>query len=132
MIKMIAGVFGLNVNGIVKAMDKTSDPFNAGKEQEERLVKLGLAKYVDEPAEKLPEGATGVLVYSEEMSAKELREIGKRCGLTFKVGMSKAEMVAELDAYTAEHTGEGEEVNEEDEIATEDDAPTFDAAEAVQ
>lgn len=104
-------------------------------EEAARLVKLGLAKYVDEPAEKLPdlpEGVVGIPVYSEEMSAKELREIGKLCGLTFKVGMSKAEMVAALDAHIAEHTVEGVEVDEDGEIATEDDAPTFDAAEAVQ
>lgn len=132
MIKMIAGVFGLEVNGIVKAMDKTSDPFNASKEQEARLVKLGLAVYVDAPTDALPDGVTGIPAYSVEMSANELREIGKLCGLTFKVGTSKAEMVAALDAHIAENTVEGVEVDEDGEIATEEDAPTFDAAEAVQ
>ena len=49
MIEMIAGVFGLPINGIVKAMDKLSGPFEAGKEQEARLVKLGLARYIAQP-----------------------------------------------------------------------------------
>lgn len=50
MIKMIAGRFGLLVDGIVKGMDKNSPPFEATAEQEARLVKMGLAKYVDKPA----------------------------------------------------------------------------------
>lgn len=145
MIKMIRGVFGLPVNGIVKAMDKDSGPFVAGAEQEERLVRLGLAVKVeaadDEPAPTddntvdtdtpigmdemppLPEDVTGIPEYSVAMKATELREIGAMCGLTFKVGMSKADMVAALDKHIAENTQE------------EDDgepAPVFDASEAVQ
>lgn len=145
MIKMIAGVFGLPVDGVVKRMDKDSKPFNASAEQEARLVKMGLAVYVDEPVNvpedetvpklpDIPEGVVGIPEYSVENTANELREIGKLCGLTFKVGMTKAEMVAALDAHIAENTVEGVEVNEDGEItATEDeDAPTFDASEAVQ
>lgn len=141
MIKMIAGTFGLPVDGVVKPMDKNSKPFNASPEQEERLVKLGLAEYVGEPVTAtededttLPDGVVGIPEYSVDSSAKELREIGKLCGLTFKVGMSKAEMVEALDAHIAENTVEGVEVAEDGEItATEDeDAPTFDASEAVQ
>lgn len=144
MIQMIRGVFGLPVNGIVKAMDKNSGAFEAGAEQEERLVRLGLAVKVEtvegEPAPgndetvdtetpigmdempPLPEGVTGIPEYSVDMKATELREIGAMCGLTFKVGMSKAEMVAALDKHIAENT-----VEEEDS----EPAPVFDAAEAV-
>ena len=50
MIQMICGVFGLPVTDgdrkTVKAMDKDSGPFNAGEEQEKRLVALGIAEYV--------------------------------------------------------------------------------------
>lgn len=123
MIKMIAGTFGLPVNGVIKPMTKDSGPFEAAPEQETRLVKLGLAVYVGEPTT-LPDGVVGIPEYSMESSAKELREIGKLCGLTFKVGMSKAEMIEALDAHIVENTVEGVEVNE--------DAPTFDASEAVQ
>ena len=140
MIKMIAGRFGLLVDGIVKGMDKNSPPFEASEEQEARLVEQGLAKYVDKPApvadaeDALPDGVTGIPAYSEETSAKELREIGKMCGLTFKVGMSKADMIAALDAHIEAHTFEGVEVNEDGEITVADaeDAPTFDPSEAVQ
>jgi hypothetical protein len=143
MIKMIRGVFGLPVNGIVKAMDKNSGPFEAGAEQEARLIRLGLAVRVDggEPAHAetvdtstpigfdetppLPEGVTAIPEYSVDMKATELREIGAMCGLSFKVGMKKTEMVAALDAYV-----EANMVDDEDEDG--EPAPAFDASEAVQ
>lgn len=141
MIQMKAGTFGLAVNGFVKPMTKDSGPFVASEEQEARLVKLGLAEYVtdgtpigfDEAPEDLPEGVVGIPEYSIDNTANELREIGKLCGLTFKVGMTKAEMVAALDAHIEANTVDGVEVNEDGEIAVADgeDAPTFDASEAV-
>ena len=143
MIKMIRGVFGLPVNGIVKAMDKNSGAFEAGAEQEERLIRLGLAVKVEdgEPApvetvdttdpigmdETPPENfdeaeAVEEIVELKSLSVKELREIGKQHGLTFKVGMTKPEMVqAIVDA-------QAEVVDAEDG----EPAPVFDAAEAVQ
>lgn len=145
MIKMIRGVFGLPVDGIVKAMDKNSEPFNAGAEQEERLINLGLAERVGDvpdlhPTEDeivdtdapigfdemppLPKAVDGIPEYSVAMKATELREIGSMCGLTFKVGMSKADMVAALDQHFAETTIEEDEDGEP--------APVFDAVEAVQ
>lgn len=141
MIKMVAGVFGLPIgNGIVERKTKDSEPFNASAEQEARLVKLGLARYVDAPVPaepigfdetpdedaklpELPDGVVGIPEYSVDMKAAELREIGALCGLTFKVGMTKAEMVAALDKHIEENTVVDETPDE--------DAPTFDAAEAV-
>ena len=141
MIKMIRGVFGLPVNGIVKPMDKNSDPFEAGAEQEARLIRLGLAVRVDgEPVNAetvdtdapigfdemppLPEGVTAIPEYSVDMKATDLREIGAMCGLTFKVGMSKKDMVAALDAHFEAEPAE--------DVDADEDAPVFDAAEAVQ
>lgn len=140
MIKMIRGVFGLPVNGIVKAMDKNSGAFEAGAEQEARLVRLGLAVKVETedsepaPADEVVDTTDPIGMdempplpetpaYSVDMKATELREIGKQFGLTFKVGMSKDEMVAALDKYFAENTIEDEDG---------EPAPVFDAAEAVQ
>lgn len=40
--------------------------------------------------------------YSADMKAAELRDLMEACGLTYKVGMSKADMVAALDAYYSE------------------------------
>ena len=142
MIKMIRGVFGLPIDGIVKAMDKNSGPFNAGAEQEERLINLGLAERVGDvpdmpPAEdeivdtdapigfdEMPPDDGEIveeIIDLKTLSVKELREIGKQYGLTFKVGMTKDEMV---EAITA---AQSEIVEDEDG----EPAPVFDAAEAV-
>ena len=61
------------------------------------------------------------------MTVKELRDIGKLCGLTFKIGMTKKEMVDALDANIEADIVEGDPEGPVDEPA-----PSFDAAEAVQ
>ena len=133
MIKMIAGKTGVLVNGIVVPKTKESEPFSSTPEHEARLVDLGLAKYVGEAVgitedgeiTDLPDGVTAIPAYSEETSAKELREIGKLCGLTFKVGMTKDDMVKAIEAAEA-----ALDINAEDEDS--EPAPVFDATEAVQ
>lgn len=60
-------------------------------------------------------------VVDKTMTAKELRELGKIYGLTFKVGMSKAEMVDALKDHFAAENAEDDE-----------DAPELDASKAVQ
>lgn len=140
MIKMIRSTFGLPVNGIVKPMDKNSGPFCTSEENEKRLVERGYAVYVDsvegaddsapsgfDELPELPEGVTAIPEYNEDMKQSELREIGAMCGLTFKVGMTKKEMVAALDAHIEANMVEGEDFDEDDE-----EAPEFDASEAVQ
>ena len=167
MIKMKAGVFGLPVNGAVKAMDKNSGPFRAGAEQEARLVALGMAEHVPDPDEvksdddantgddadtntgdinpvgfdetppeddgepELPEDVIPIPEYSTENTAAELREIGVLCGLTFKSGMTKAEMVAALDAHIEANMVDGVDVTDDDAEDDGEPAPTFDASEAV-
>lgn len=153
MIQMIAGVFGLPVDGIVKAMDKTCGPFNASPEQEARLVRLGLAVRVDHvdtdmpigfdeiPPDnytgdngdpELPEGVIGIPEYSTKNTKAELNLIALQCGITLDASMTKAEMVAALDAHIEANMVDG--VDVEYEADAEDDgepAPAFDASEAV-
>lgn len=150
MVQIVRGVYGHYIGGRVVAKDKNSAPFELSPEQEERLVKAGVAKYVnlpdaapdddgegedpigfDEIPDELPEGVVGIPVYSAEMSAKELREIGKLCGLTFPATMSKADMVAALDKHIEENTVEGVTIDDDGEIVTDEEAPSFDAADAV-
>lgn len=131
MIKMICGVYGHYVDGQVIARNKNSEPFEIAPEREAQLVALGYAEYVDFVPIDMPIGFDEVPPdeseaaepsYSIDTSAKELREIGKEHGLSFKVGMSKSDMIAALDAYfnaIAEEDADGE------------DAPSFDASEAV-
>lgn len=150
MIKMIAGVFGLRVkqpNGgsRIVGMGPNDGPFSVDPEREAELVAKGIARYVEPPVVEDAEGvednghigfdetppvgeAVTVPEYSVEMKATELREIGAQFGLSFKVGMTKAEMVAALDAHFAEGDTEGEAVEDAEGA---EDAPTFDASEAV-
>ena len=122
---MIRGVFGLPVNGIVKAMDKHSEPFSTTKELEKKLVDKKFAVYVEgvEPST-APEGDA-----LEGMNAKELRAYGKELGLTFRVGMTKEDMISTIRETLA---GGEEEAPEGDALEDDDDAPQFDALEAVQ
>lgn len=149
MIQMIAGVYGRKMpNGTVKAMDKNSGPFYVSAEQEERLIRLGLAVRVDhvdtdmpigfdetppvgdgEPD--LPDGVVGIPEYSTKNTKAELIEIGKLCDINLDENMTKAQMVAALDAHIDANMVDGVDIDED----AEDDgepAPVFDASEAVQ
>ena len=136
MIKMIRGVFGLPVNGIVVPKDKNSEPFNASEEQEKRLVERGFAEYVD-GGEILtpPEGGS-----LDEMKADDLRAYGKELGLTFRVGMRKVDMISAIrealekgnDVTNAQTSDDGSQTPEGGSPEDEDDLPNFDASQAVQ
>lgn len=139
MIQIIRGVYGHYTGGHVVPKDKHSKPFALTPEQEKRLVRIGVAKYVDNPvddtkpdiADDLPDGIESIPEYSTDMKVDELRGIAKLMGLTFPIGTTKAEMVAQMDAFLDEHM----EASEDDaDMPPEDieDAPAFDAAEAVQ
>jgi len=142
MIQIVRGVYGyLDKDGIVRPKTEADAPFTLTPEQEERLVRLGVAQYVgdvkeapdaqlDEPVKSAPmeeepeeEAPTDGLSLAD-LSAKELREIGKEYGLSFKVGMTKDDMVKAIQAAEAELDAAEEEDGEP--------APVFDASEAVQ
>ena len=143
MIKIVRGVYGfLDNNGIVRPKTEADEPFELTPEQEARLVSLGVAQYVETEEEQEPEETEQVETEEEQepigfdetpvvkvslsdMSVKELRQIGKEYGLTFKVGMSKAEMVVAIEAAEAELATDAEDEDSEP-------APVFDASEAVQ
>lgn len=149
MIKIVKGVYGfMDKNGMVRPKTAADEPFALLPEQEARLVKLGIAQYVEdvkdaqEPEETATEDTEQVeaedaqepIGFDEtppvdtdlsKMSVPELRKLGKEYGLTFKVGFSKADMVQAIEAKEAELSAITED---------EDDEPTpvFDASEAVQ
>lgn len=149
MIKIVHGVYGyVDKNGIVRPKTEADEPFELLPEQEARLVKLGVAQYVgnvkdeQEPEETAPEDTEEVETEDEQepigfdevppveiplsdYSVKELREIGKEYGLTFKVGTTKDDMVKAIEAAEAELETDAEDEDSEP-------APAFDASEAVQ
>ena len=80
MIKIIKGVYGHMVNGTVKPKTTEDEPFELTPEQETRLVSRGVAVYVGESekdgtAEDISQAE--VDSYLEDMSANELRELGR-------------------------------------------------------
>lgn len=150
MIEMIAGVFGLPIknknNEVVRVEGKgpNDGPFSTTPEREAELVRSGVARYVEESTgttaydsmdeiapigfdetPPVPESADEIPEYSEAMKASELRTLGAMFGLSFKVGMSKKQMVEALDDYF--DLSDAVEPMEDGELA-----PSFDAAEAVQ
>ena len=74
---------------------------------------------VEEDAEADPEQEAEEIVDLETLSAKDLRELGKEYGLSFKANAKKVDMIAAITAAQAELAEPAE------------DAPTFDASEAV-
>lgn len=150
MIKIVQGVYGfLGKDGIVRPKTEADEPFELTPEQEARLVKLGVAEYVgnveeeQEPVETATEDAEQQVEIEEEQkvigfdeippveiplsdhSVKELREIGKEYGLSFKVGTTKADMIQAIEEAEAALNIDAEDDDGES-------APTFDATEAVQ
>ena len=144
MIKIVQGVYGLlDKNGIVRPKTEADEPFELSPEQEARLVNLGIAEYVgstegeQEPdateqeeyeGEQDPIGMDEMppeIIPLSELTVKELRELGKEYGLTFKVGTSKADMVKAIEAEQAAEATDAEDDDGEP-------APVFDASEAVQ
>ena len=143
MIKIVRGVYGyVDKDGIVRPKTEADDPFELLPEQEARLVSLGVAKYVvsavseQEPADAVEEEIEGEepidfdempteVIPLSELSVKELRDLGKEYGLSFKVGTTKAEMIQAIeDAEAALNTDAEDEDGEP--------VPVFDASEAVQ
>ena len=148
MIKIVRGVYGfVDKYGIVRPKTEADEPFELPAEQEARLVRLGVAEYVgiaegeqegsheqEETEQEQTEGEQEPIGFDEtpedepalsELSVKELREIGKEYGLSFKVGMTKDDMVKAIEAAEA-----ALDINAEDEDS--EPAPVFDATEAVQ
>lgn len=129
-IKIINGTYGHRPAGsrAIEPKQACDAPFEIEDDKAERLVSLGIAAYVGEPVATIgiteKEDAKGVATaneahndseeaktrpdYSVEMKAAELRELLEDCGLTYKVGMTKADMVAALDAYFDEAVEDGE------------------------
>ena len=111
MIHIIRGVYGyLDKDGIVRTKTEKDAPFELLPEQEARLVRLGVAEYVGNvksaPVEEAPAASDTELAPTDglslaDLSVKELREIGAEYGLTFKQGMSKADMVEKMDELFA-------------------------------
>lgn len=120
MIKIIKGTYGMRCGSHIEPITAGSDPILLEKEKEERLVRLGVAVYVnteyagnpqddetqqpetgagnpqdDENAAELPD-------YNEDMKLSELKEIAKVYGIDASAMRTKKEVIEAMDAVCYE------------------------------
>ncbi len=119
-VRITGGRYGyISPTGVYSVKTSDDPPFEVEDSEAVRLVNRGVAEIDVErgkrpktgsisenkssnpsEGENLTEGESEALFeYDENTSAKELREIGKKCGLSFPVGVTKADMIAALDEY---------------------------------
>ena len=110
MIKITIGIYGYrNKNGILEPKNTESPAFSLTEDQEERLVKRGVAVYVDSEKEEVAQAQQETLEEQlENMNFNDLKKLAKEKGI--EQG-KKEEMIAAIL-----------ELEQED-----DDAPDLDA-----
>jgi hypothetical protein len=124
MIRIIKGVYGHIVNGIVEPKGINSAPFSLSDVREEELVACGIAAYVEEKPAKVSEDEEdgkdvnpnvnpnqedddpdddkndSIVEYNEHMKLPELLELATECGID-TTGMKKADVMKALDEYVS-------------------------------
>ena len=125
MIKIVNGVYGyVDKHGFVRPKDCNSEPFVTSPEQEARLVKLGVAEYVDEPEKAEPVNEPAQVQSPEigeeaahldpdqlkELTNAELKAMAEDMGIDTAKLKTKAQLIAAIT-----------EVPLEDAIAEDDD-----------
>lgn len=128
MVRMINSVYGMPKDGRVVPITREDGPFSLPPEQEERLVSLGVAEYVDAPES----GGNDLM----SMKMQELKAYAKEQGVNFRVGETKEELVqdilsAQAQQEPAQPQREPEHI-ETEEVVPEDEMPMFSAQGAVQ
>ena len=121
MIKIIKGSYGLRRGSLIVAIGADSDPIELSKEKEERLVRLGVAEYVDgcvaddvksdvqtedEIVEEFPE-------YNADMKLADLKKVAEVYGVDASSMRTKKDVIEAIDAARNE-------------------LPDFDAADSVE
>ena len=151
MIKIIAGTYGYvnKKTGAVEAKDKKAQPFSCDKDEEARLVALGVAEYVggvnqDEDPDQDPDGKgqdNGDAHQGDQndqksdqepektladMTKKELTQIATDLGIELPKKATNQDIIEAIEKARAEHEGDQDEDldGEEDD----DDAPALSAA----
>ena len=139
MIKIIKGTYGYRKGNRIIPKTPADDPFTATPEQEARLVRLGVAVYVDAPVE-APTAPTPKAPEKAETGSKdvdELKEIAKAYGVDASDARKKADVIAMIEAAKAETQEENDQDDEDPENETPEayddgeEPPSLDAADPV-
>ena len=116
MIQIIAGTFGYYNGRKVVPITNQDGPKQFDPELEARLVKEGVAKYVEDPestdsagvpAPQDPEDPADAAEYSEDMKLDELKEIAASYGVDTSAMRKKADVIAAIEAAKAEQPDDG-------------------------
>ena len=116
MIKIIKGSYGMKVGKSVVRIDAGAAPIELDKDKEDRLVRIGVAEYVDEKAETpaadpeaTPEATNNdgetdesenvdeLPEYSEDMKLDELKKIAEAYGVDASGLRSKKDVIAAIE-----------------------------------
>ena len=149
MIKIIAGTYGYvnKKTGAVEAKDKKSQPFSCDKDEEARLVALGVAEYVgevnqDEDPDQDPDGKgqdngdahQGDQKSDQEpekaltdMTKKELTQIATDLGIELPKKATNQDIIEAIEKARAEHEGDQDDDLDGEEDG-DDEAPALSAA----
>ena len=112
MVKIIKGSYGMRRGKTIEAVG-AGTIISIEKEQEERLVRLGVAEYVEgEGPKAVKEDGASAPEYSEEMKLPELKKIAESYGVDATSLRSKKEVIEAIEAAK--------------------DLPAFDADDTVQ
>lgn len=151
MIKIIAGTYGYvnKKTGAVEAKDKKAQPFSCDKDEEARLVALGVAEYVggvnqDEDPDQDPDGKgqdNGDAHQGDQndqksdqepektladMTKKELTQIATDLGIELPKKATNQDIIEAIEKARAEHEGDQDEDPDGEE--DDDEAPALSAA----
>ena len=110
MIEILAGTFGYYNGRKVIPITNADGPQTFDPELEERLVRQGIARYVDpvvELSEDIPE-------YNEDMKLEELKEIAKGYGVDASNMRRKSDIIAAIEAARVEMSDDSEQPPEID------------------
>lgn len=132
MIKIVKGIYGFWNGCMVVPKTANDKPFSETPEQEERLVSLGVAEYVDVPPSTITETETveemdELPVNLKDMTVKELKVFAEPYGVKYKVGTSKEEFIEAIKQAMDELPAPELAIDE----GNEEKPPAFDATEAV-
>lgn len=151
-IQMIAGTFGYkNKSGFIEPKTPASGPFSLTEEQEERLVKSGVAKYVENSTDggdhlvspNTPQNPTdgqnvSIPTNLQTLKNEVLKEIADQQGidttdLKRNEIIAKIKEVQEAQAKEQPETQEADDSDDEDEIINDgEEAPVFDTTGAIK
>ena len=135
MIQIIKGTFGYYNGRKVIPITNADGPQKFDPELEARLVKKGVAKYVDEKpvapapaaeperepeATSEPDGTPAAPEYDEDMKLDELKEVAARYGVDASAMRKKADVIAAIEAAKAEQPDDGADDEEPPQIGAAD------------